>query len=215
MVTTFQPMKTAAFEALWNTEQPALLDRAVRRHPKNDPTPAFDVEVPYLLSILATNRKDGEVQGINQSQAAEQQQFGDGNYIPVVYFVLGPAGDGLPGSFVLLFTVGLFHVWRKKLATTAVPAGRRLDPAAVHHHAGGWILAETGRQPWIVWGLQQTDRANSPSVGSWRSASPSVFLRSTSCSGPSTSSCCVATPAPTGPSPRAGRRPPPSPSMTD
>jgi cytochrome d ubiquinol oxidase subunit I len=168
-VTQIQPMKTAAFEALWNSEGPAGFSIVqFGGMTESDQKPSFDIEVPYLLSILATNSKDGEVQGINQSQTAEQQQYGDGNYIPVVYFTYwGLRAMAYTGSFVLLFTgIGLFHVWRKKLTTSNwfLRIGTWIAIAPFIINAGGWILAETGRQPWIVWGLQQTNQANSPSV---------------------------------------------------
>jgi cytochrome d ubiquinol oxidase subunit I len=168
-ITQIQPMKTAAFEALWNSEDPASFSVVQwGGMTAYDQTPSFDIEIPYLLSILATNTVDGEVVGINQSQAASQQQYGDGNYIPVVYFTYwGLRAMAYVGSLVLLISVvGLFLVWRKKLTTSRwfLRLGVWMAVAPFIINAGGWILAETGRQPWIVWGLQQTSNASSPSV---------------------------------------------------
>jgi cytochrome d ubiquinol oxidase subunit I len=168
-VTQLQPMKTASFEALWNSEGPAGFSIVqFGGMTADDQTPSFDIEVPHLLSILATNTWDGEVQGINQSQTSEQQQYGPGNYIPVVYFTYwGLRVMAYVGSLVLVISgIGLFLVWRKKLATSRwfqrVGVWTVLAPFLIN--AGGWILAETGRQPWIVWGLQPTGQAASPSV---------------------------------------------------
>jgi len=168
-ITQLQPMKTAAFEALWNTKAPASFSVVqFGGMTATDQTPSFDIEIPNLLSILATNTWDGPVAGINQTQAATQQQYGAGNYIPVVYFTYwGLRVMAYVGSLVLLVAiVGLFLVWRKKLTTSRwfLRIGVWMAVAPLLINAGGWILAETGRQPWIVWGLQQTANANSPSV---------------------------------------------------
>ncbi|HET7741620.1 MAG TPA: cytochrome ubiquinol oxidase subunit I, partial [Mycobacterium sp.] len=112
-ITQIQPMKTAAFEALWNSESPASFSVVQwGGMTAYDQTPSFDIEIPYLLSILATNTANGEVVGINQTQAATQQQYGQGNYIPVVYFTYwGLRAMAYVGSLVLLISaVGLFLV---------------------------------------------------------------------------------------------------------
>ena len=51
----------------------------------NDETPTQIIEIPDLLSILATNHLDGEVQGLNNLQAQYQKEYGPGNYIPNVF----------------------------------------------------------------------------------------------------------------------------------
>ena len=95
----YQPMKIAAAEALWTTcpsHCPFSLFQIGGG--KNDETPTQILEVPDLLSILATNHVDGEVQGLNNLQAQYQQQYGPGRLHPQrLHPVLGHAGDGLPG----------------------------------------------------------------------------------------------------------------------
>jgi cytochrome d ubiquinol oxidase subunit I len=168
-VTQLQPMKTAAMESLWNSKGPAPFSLVqFGGMSVDDETPSFDIEIPNLLSILATNSWDGEVQGINQIQASETQQYGPGNYIPVVPFSYwGLRLMVYGGSLLLVISgTGLFLVWRRKLATSRrfqrVAVWTVLAPFIINF--GGWVMTETGRQPWIVWGLQQTNVANSPSV---------------------------------------------------
>ena len=168
-VTQIQPMKTGSFEALWNSEGPASFSVVqFGGMTEDDQKPSFEIKIPHLLSILATNSWNGEVQGINQSQAAEQQQYGPGSYIPVVPFTYwGLRVMAYTGTLVLLVTgIGLILVWKKRLATTRwflfIGVWIALAPFLIN--AGGWVLTETGRQPWIVWGLQKTNAANSPSV---------------------------------------------------
>lgn len=168
-LTALQPMKIASMEALWDTEQPASFSVfQIGGMTATDQTPAVDVEIPHLLSILATASWDGEVEGINQVQAQEQAQYGPGNYIPVVYFsYYGLRVMAYVGTWMLAMSgFGLFLLWRKKLNTARwfhrIATWSVIGPFLIN--AAGWILAETGRQPWIVWGLQQTDNAASPGV---------------------------------------------------
>ena len=56
---------------------------------EDDQTPSFDIEVPGLLSFLATNSFDGEVVGINELQSKYEQEFGPGNYVPDVRLCTG------------------------------------------------------------------------------------------------------------------------------
>jgi cytochrome d ubiquinol oxidase subunit I len=50
---------------------------------------------------------------------------------------------------------------------------KALIPAAILPYLGvstGWIIAETGRWPWIVFGLQKVEQAVSPNVPAWNVA---------------------------------------------
>ena len=87
-VTDVQPMKIAATEALWDTEQPASFSLfQIGGFTVDDQTPSFSVDIPGLLSFLATNSFHGQVVGINELQAQSEQQYGPGNYIPDVRLV--------------------------------------------------------------------------------------------------------------------------------
>jgi cytochrome d ubiquinol oxidase subunit I len=167
-LTPIQPMKIASMEALWNTEAPASFSLfQIGGFTPEDQTPSFDIEVPHLLSILATNTWDGQVVGINQANAQEQKQYGaTTNYIPnirVTYWAL--RGMVYFGSLMLLLSgLGLFLVWRRKI-TSAYWYHRIATWAVVLPFLigiSGWLLAEMGRQPWIVWGQQLTQNGVSP-----------------------------------------------------
>ena len=170
-VTSAQAMKIASAEALWNTEQPAGFSLfQIGGFSAEDPTPSVSITVPRLLSYMAAGSFDAEVQGINQLQAQQEQQFGAGNYIPdveVIYWsirVMAYLG-------VLMFLVAAVGAWlyRKRrlekarwYLRTAIVAMAFPFIAAI----SGWILTEMGRQPWIVQGLLKTEDAHSPSVSS-------------------------------------------------
>ena len=65
IMTELQPMKMAAAEALYETEQPAPLLDPHHRHPRRLRGDVLDQD-PRLLSFLATGTTDGEVEGINE-----------------------------------------------------------------------------------------------------------------------------------------------------
>ena len=162
-------MKTAAMEALWDTESPASFSLIqFGGMEEDDQTPVFDIEIPHLLSILATGTWDGQVKGMTQLQQQEQQRFGPGNYRPTVQFAYWSLRIMAYGGTVMLLisAYGLWVVYRRKLASA-----RRFLRVAIWSLIlpyfillSGWVLAETGRQPWIVWGLQKTADGVSQSV---------------------------------------------------
>jgi cytochrome d ubiquinol oxidase subunit I len=171
-VTDVQPMKIAATEALWNTEEPAAFSLfQIGGFTESDQTPSFDIAIPKLLSFLATGSIDGEVQGLNQVQAEYESKYGPGDYIPpvvVAYWAMRTMA--YLGTLVFFIAaLGAFLYWRGRLETT-----RWFNWVAVVGIAfpfiaalAGWVLTEVGRQPWIVQGLLKTVDANSPSVSTW------------------------------------------------
>jgi cytochrome bd ubiquinol oxidase subunit I len=167
--TNAQPMKIAATEALWDTQQPASFSIfQIGGFTKSDPTPSFSIEIPGLLSYLATGSFQGKVVGLNQSQQAEAAQFGSGNYLPMVrlaYWCMRVMAY-LGGLMLLIALWGGWLLWRKKLERAKWFQRTAMVGIALPFLAcfGGWLLTETGRQPWIVWGLQKTADAVSPTA---------------------------------------------------
>ena len=162
-----QPMKMAAAEALWNSEDPASLslltigDLSQRKD-------VFAIHVPDLLSILAYNEAGGQVQGLNQLQAEYQQKYGPGDYIPPVAVTYWSfrimAGIGI--IMILLSLLALFFVLRKRLEQIRWLLWLLIPAIGLPYLANtaGWIMTEAGRQPWIVFGLLKTAQAVSPTV---------------------------------------------------
>ena len=157
LVTDKQPMKIAATEALWETEQPASFSLfQIGGWSASDPTPEHSLEIPGLLSFLATNSFDGKVVGMNELQSQAQQQYGPGNYVPDVRLVYWSMRVmAYMGTLsLLLATWGGWLLWRGRIENA-----RWFQRAAIAGIAfpflsnfGGWILTEAGRQPWVVWG---------------------------------------------------------------
>ena len=167
--TNAQPMKIAATEALWNTEQPASFSIfQIGGFTKSDQTPSFSIEIPKLLSYLATGSLSGKVVGLNQNQVQDEAKFGPGNYVPdirLTYWAMRVMAY-LGGLMLLIALWGGWLLWRHKLDGAKWFQRVAIGGIALPFLAGlaGWLLTESGRQPWVVYGLQKTADAVSPSV---------------------------------------------------
>jgi cytochrome bd ubiquinol oxidase subunit I len=165
---TYQPMKIAAAEAQWDTCQPCSFSAFQIGGGNDDPDPTKIIQIPHLLSVLATGTWDGEVQGMNELQAQYEQEYGPGYYIPNVFIqywsmrVMAYLGALMP----LLALWGAWLLRRRKLETSRVflwvATWAVIAPFLMN--TAGWMLTENGRQPWIVQGLMLTEDGVSPSV---------------------------------------------------
>jgi len=154
-----QPMKMAAAEAHWETEDPASFV-AIAAIDEETGENTFSVEIPYMLSFMTYNSFHGEVTGIHDLQAAYEQQYGEGNYVPQVtpLFWSFRAMVGSGGLMVLLALIGVVLMKTGKLVGSKLYLKVMLFAMALPYIANttGWLITEMGRQPWIVYGLQKT-----------------------------------------------------------
>ncbi len=166
----YQPMKIAAAEAQWETCTSCSFSLFQIGGGQNDKTPSQIIEVPYLLSILATNSLHGEVKGLNQVQAEEEKKHGPGNYVPDVFIQYWSMRimAYLASLIALLALWGGWLLHRGRLDSSKrflrVSVWAVITPFLMN--TAGWMLTENGRQPWIVQGLMKTAHANSPAVSS-------------------------------------------------
>jgi cytochrome d ubiquinol oxidase subunit I len=155
-----QPIKTAAIEGVWNTQKGApLLLFAVpdQQQARN----LFSLGIPYGASLINTHKLDGEIQGLKSVPAEDRP------YVPLVFYSFRlMVGIGVLMLGIAL--VGLYLRWRKRLfdrpwfLKTCILA----SPLGFIAIVAGWFTAETGRQPWVVYGLLRTSEAASQvSVG--------------------------------------------------
>lgn len=166
-VVRIQPMKLAAAEALWDSENPASLSLFTvgNERARRD---VFAIRIPSLLSFLAYNRFTGEVQGINQLQAEYVQKYGPGDYVPPVALTYWTFRFMVGAGFLMAFMAfyGLYLVLKGQFE----PKRRYLKlliPAILLPYianTSGWLMTELGRQPWIVYGLKKTADSVSPGV---------------------------------------------------
>lgn len=164
-----QPMKIAAAEGLFETEDPAsfslvsVFDWQGRRE-------LFSIRVPRLLSLLLYNRLSGEVRGINDLQAEAERRFGPGNYVPPVWITFWALRVMLVAGLVMVGLAGhaVWLAWRRRLEPP--PRMLRVFPYAIAlpyvASTAGWLLTETGRFPWVVYGVMRIEDAVSPTVTS-------------------------------------------------
>jgi cytochrome d ubiquinol oxidase subunit I len=169
VITDYQPMKIAATEAQWDTCQPCSFSLfQIGGFTEDDQTPAFSIQIPHLLSLLATDSWNGEVQGMTPLQAQEESEYGSGDYIPPVrttYWSMRiMAYAGTLVFLVLAASAFFFRRGSLEAKPWLLWAGVLTIPLPYVSALAGWVLSEVGRQPWIVWGLLKTADANSPSV---------------------------------------------------
>lgn len=168
VMTEVQPMKMAAAEALYETQQPAEFS-VLTIGTLDGSEEIFAITIPGLLSYLGTGDWNGEVRGINDLQEEYEQTYGPGDYapnIPVTYWTFRlMMGFGFLAMIVaawMLFAVRKPdprpHKWAVYLAL-ALP----LMPLAANSF--GWIFTEMGRQPWVVFSLMLTSAGVSAVVG--------------------------------------------------
>ncbi|MDF5754545.1 cytochrome ubiquinol oxidase subunit I [Spongiactinospora sp. TRM90649] len=168
IMTQTQPMKIAAAEALYETAQPAPFSLFTIGTLEGT-RPIFKLEIPGLLSWLATADFSAKVEGINNLNADYQRIFGPGDYrpyIPITYW-----GFRLMIGFGMLTAlVAVVLLWFTRKGLVRGPSWMwRLAVWAVVlpflAHSFGWIFTEMGRQPWIVFSQMHTSAGVSPTNG--------------------------------------------------
>ena len=167
----YQPMKIAAAEAQWEDCQPCSFSLFQVGGGKNDETPTQIIEVPHLLSLLATNTWNGAVEGLNEVNAQYQKEYGPGNYVPNVFIQYWSMRImAYIGALVFLLALwGAWAVWRHRLERSRwfLWAATWFAIAPFIMNTAGWLLTENGRQPWIVQGLMLTKDGVSTLSSSW------------------------------------------------
>ncbi len=166
-----QPMKLAAAEALWETEDPASLSLFTIGS-LDQTREVFSIRVPGLLSFLAYNNWSGEVQGINDLQAEFTALYGPDDYVPnliITYWSF----RGMIGIGVLLLALAAYamfisiaELWDKppkylRVFLWAIPLPYLANTF-------GWLLTEVGRFPWIVYRLLTLQNGVSIVVPGWQ-----------------------------------------------
>jgi cytochrome d ubiquinol oxidase subunit I len=167
VMTDQQPMKMAAAEALYDTQTGAEFSLFAIGDLSGG-EPAFNITVPKVLSILAENDPNATVQGINEIQAHYEAVYGPGSYVPIVWVAYW-SFRVMTGAGFAMIALALFGLWLLRRHT--LERSRRflwlLLPALFLPYVAntaGWIFTEMGRQPWIVYGLELTKNAASPTV---------------------------------------------------
>ena len=162
-----QPLKIAAMEGHWETEAPASFSVIAIVDQENKEN-SWEIKVPKFLSLMLFNDLTSEFKGLIDLEAEEVAKYGPGDYIPpvIISYWSSRTMIGLGLLMVLLASFAVWWSFRDKLEKQKwflkimVPSGL-LPTIAI---TAGWIIAETGRWPWIVHGLQKIEDAVSPTI---------------------------------------------------
>ena len=153
-----QPVKFAAIEARWHSEQPAsevLIGWPDEANERN----RFAITVPRLGSFIASGTWDSREVGLTDFPKADRPPV----LIPFFAFRV-MVGMGLVMLAISWF--GLLLRWRGRLehARWFLWCAFLSFPTGFVAVLTGWFTAEVGRQPWVVYGLLRTADAVTPSL---------------------------------------------------
>ncbi len=162
-----QPMKMAAAEALWESEDPAGLT-LVGFFSESEQKDIWSLRIPRMLSFMSYNSFEGEVRGIKELQAEFEERYGPGDYSPPVLLTFW-SFRFMVGMGVLMIILALVSLYLDRTGKyNQYPVLLRVLGWSFFlpyiANTAGWLLTELGRQPWIVYGLQKTADAVSPTV---------------------------------------------------
>jgi cytochrome bd ubiquinol oxidase subunit I len=150
-----QPVKLATFEGLPMTEEGAPFTLG-GYYDKTDQEVEYGIEVPKLLSLLATHDPNGRVEGLDSVPPDDRP--GPINTVRFAFQAMISIGSGL----ALLAVVYLF-TWLRKRRLPRSPWFYRAvvaaGPLALVALISGWITTEVGRQPWVVYQVMRTEEA--------------------------------------------------------
>jgi cytochrome bd ubiquinol oxidase subunit I len=163
-----QPAKIAAMEALWQTERGAplvLFAIPNEERKRND----FALAVPYGSSLILTHELRGEVKGI--------EAFGEDRPAVAPLFF---AFRTMVGMGILMLCLSWFAAWQ-------IYKKREIRRPVLWCFAGftfsgwvatlaGWLVTETGRQPWLVTGILRTAEAAGDASGAQLGASLTAYI---------------------------------------
>ncbi len=154
-----QPTKLAAMEAVWETQKAAPFHLLAFPDTQNEKNSVEAIAIPKMLSYLSYHDGNAEIKGLKEFPAEMRP--------PVLATFLSFRVMVALGMLFILLAVMAWLVSRKdalesnplllKIMLYAIP----LPYIAIQL---GWIVAEVGRQPWIVYGLLKTSDAVSKSI---------------------------------------------------
>ena len=158
-VAKFQPTKLAAMESQWKTVTGAPFYLVEIPAPGAERNLVEALPIPGALSYLAYHDTNATVKGLADFPSAERPPV-------LISFLSFRLMVALGFLFVLVALIAVIFAWREKLS------GRRwflwiMAVALIFPYLAcelGWLLAEIGRQPWIVYGVLKTSDAVSRSI---------------------------------------------------
>lgn len=161
-----QPAKAAMFEVVWETE--SSVPMYLIQIPGKSKEESFNaLPIPFVGSIMYTNSPTGTIVGIEEATKDwNAEMYEDFTSILPMVHVSFRAMASLGMLFILLSMIGLYLLRKDKYIDNKWinRAFLWLVPTPWIAILLGWIVAEVGRQPWIVYGLMLTKDAASTNV---------------------------------------------------
>jgi cytochrome d ubiquinol oxidase subunit I len=153
-----QPSKMQAAEGFWEkqSQSPAPYYWVIVPDQKQQRN-RFSVGIPYLGSIWLTHSLRGRVEGLKNTPRDQQPIMGMVFYgFRIMY-----------GLAIIMFSVAvasLYLRWQGRLFQSRwfLRTLVLMTPSGIVATLAGWYLAETGRQPWVIYGVLRTVDAISP-----------------------------------------------------
>lgn len=153
-----QPTKVAAMEANWETSSgvPLLLFALPDQENQSN---RFEIAIPKLASLILTHDLDGEVPGLNEVPVEEQPP------VAIVFWAFRVmVGLGLLMIATAFTGLLLRHKQRYWQTPWFLQGLRVMSVAPFIAVLAGWIVTETGRAPWLVFGLMTHEQGVTPSL---------------------------------------------------
>jgi cytochrome d ubiquinol oxidase subunit I len=158
-VASTQPAKFAAMESVWETKSGVGLNLFLIPNEEAERNTVEKIFIPNMVSLLAFHNPNAEIKGLKEFPRELRP--------PVLPTFL---------SFRMMVGLGTFMVLASLLGFILSRWGKLEDrtlflkvmlfaiPAPYIAAQLGWIVAEVGRQPWIVYGVMKTSDAVSKSI---------------------------------------------------
>jgi len=158
-VTKYQPATLAAMEGLFHTETGAGI--VVMGQPDPEKLRLDNpLVVPNVLSFLTYKRWNAEVKGLD---SFPQEIWPDN--VSLLYYsyhiMVGLGTIFVAIAFMALLYLILGRLYEKRILLWALMLSFPFPYIAT---TAGWITAETGRQPWLIYGILKTKDGSSPHV---------------------------------------------------
>jgi cytochrome d ubiquinol oxidase subunit I len=154
-----QPTKLAAMESLWETERGVPLYLIVLPDAKNERNAIELIGIPKVTSYLAYRDFNAEIKGLKAFPAKDRP--------PVMEVLLSFRLMVMLGTlFLILSAIAFYLSWKNRLEANPLFLRIILYTIPLPYLAAqlGWIVAEVGRQPWIVYGVLRTSEGVSRQI---------------------------------------------------
>ncbi|QOC23881.1 cytochrome ubiquinol oxidase subunit I [Wenzhouxiangella sp. AB-CW3] len=153
-----QPIKVAAMEGHWETQEGAPLILFAIPDSRNE-TNHLEIAIPKLGSLILTHSLDGEVTGLTSVPAEDRPPVG------IVFWSFRiMVGIGL--IFIVISLASAWQLWRGKLEASPrlLKALTWMIPLPFVAVLAGWFVTEVGRQPWLIQDMMRLSEGITPSI---------------------------------------------------